>query len=72
MKTETKFYPIDCELVKKEQANFKKFKQEQKTIFYNNQPFEEVLIQAVIFAVSFVFIATFLVAVITLIYNLLS
>jgi hypothetical protein len=47
-------------------------KEKRETMFCNNQPFEEVLIQAVIFAVSFVFIATFLVALITLIYNLLS
>tara|TARA_R110002020_G_C15869283_1_gene737949 strand:- start:343 stop:564 length:222 start_codon:yes stop_codon:yes gene_type:complete len=50
MSTETKFYSIDCDLVKQEQENFKKFKQEQKTIFADNKSFADVLFEGLIFA----------------------
>jgi hypothetical protein len=76
----TKFYSIDCELVKQEQKNFKRFKKEkklfdilkkEKTIFEGNKTFSDVLIEGIVFAVSTTLILTFTAAIIILITNLI-
>ena len=71
MKTETKFYSIDCDLIKQEQNNYKRFKQEQQTIFYNNQKAKDVILEGVLFAVSFAICSLFCFGIITLITNLI-
>ena len=52
MSTETKFYSIDCDLVKQEQKNYRKFKQEQETIFTGNKTFADVIVEGIIFALG--------------------
>jgi hypothetical protein len=71
MSTETKFYRIDCDLVKQEQKNYRKFKQEQKTIFEDNKSFSDVITEGIIFALGTATALTILAAIITAAQNLI-